>query len=280
LAKQPSSCKYELYFQRPFDGLLKRFNLGGNRVMSSQLRAEERIVQINQPARQTPKVLIADRDSMSSDLLASALGQDNRCEATAIQPSELVQALAKREFDVVIIAADLDSDTGNAFDLASSVCRAHKKIAVVILVNQSSHELVINAFRSGARGVFSRQRPMAEFLNCVEHVRRGYIWAGRQETTTLLEAFRSIPAPEMLMPKNGVSLTVRELQVVKCAARGKTNKSIAVELGLSEHTVKNYLFRAFEKLGVSSRVELLFYLTVGGHTFSTKADDDADLGLD
>ena len=47
-----------------------------------------------------------------------------------------------------------------------------------------------------------------------------------------------------------------------------TNKTIASELNLSEHTVKNYLFRAFEKLGVSSRVELLFYLTIRGHSFS------------
>jgi DNA-binding NarL/FixJ family response regulator len=60
---------------------------------------------------------------------------------------------------------------------------------------------------------------------------------------------------------------------VQCAAKGKTNKAIASELGLSEHTVKNYLFRAFDKLGVSSRVELLFYLTLRGHTFSgTKSE--------
>ena len=69
------------------------------------------------------------------------------------------------------------------------------------------------------------------------------------------------------------TLTMRELQVVKCAARGKTNKVIACELGLSEHTVKNYLFRAFEKLEVSNRVELLFYLTQRGHIFTA---DQAD----
>jgi two-component system, NarL family, nitrate/nitrite response regulator NarL len=51
------------------------------------------------------------------------------------------------------------------------------------------------------------------------------------------------------------------MQVVRAAASGKTNKAIARDLRLSEHTVKNYLFRAFEKLGVSNRVELLFYLS-------------------
>ena len=53
---------------------------------------------------------------------------------------------------------------------------------------------------------------------------------------------------------------------MRCAAQGKTNKTIANELGLSEHTIKNYLFRVFEKLGVSSRVELLFYLTTQGQS--------------
>ena len=63
------------------------------------------------------------------------------------------------------------------------------------------------------------------------------------------------------------ALTARELQVVQYAARGKTNKAIASELYLSEHTVKNYMFRAFEKLHVSNRVELLFYLAARGHPF-------------
>ena len=148
-----------------------------------------------------------------------------------------------------------------------------------MLMNHTTHELVINAFRAGARGVFSRQLPMTEFLDCIEHVGKGYIWAGKQETSSLLEAFKSIPAPNVLSANDSPSLTTRELQVVQCAAKGMTNKAIASELRLSEHTVKNYLFRAFEKLGVSSRVELLFYLTIRGHTFTATKTDGADPDL-
>ena len=106
-------------------------------------------------------------------------------------------------------------------------------------------------------------------------MRRGLIWAGKEESTILLEAFRNIPSPALLTEDDSAALTKRELQVVLAAAKGKTNKAIATELCLSEHTVKNYLFRAFEKLGVSSRVELLFYLTVRGHSFGpAKADPE------
>jgi len=116
---------------------------------------------------------------------------------------------------------------------------------------------------------------MSNLIDCVEHVRKGFIWAGREEANFVLEAFKNISAPIALTVGNSSTLTKRELQVVQCAAAGKTNKTIASELGLSEHTVKNYIFRAFEKLGVSSRVELLFYFTTHGHSIeSPRAEQD------
>ena len=250
----------------------------GHRWRSSKVGTDERVVKITQHPQPALRVLIVYRDSMSSDLLASALCRDHRCQAAAIPPSDVLGTLATSEADLIVVGVDLNSKSGSGFDLANAVCRAHPKIHVVMLMNQTTHELVINAFRSGARGVFSRQQPMTEFLDCIEHVGKGFIWAGRQETNSLLEAFKSIPAPNVLSAGDSPSLTVRELQVVQCAAKGMTNKAIAVELRLSEHTVKNYLFRAFEKLGVSSRVELLFYLTIRGHTFSSTKSDGVDAG--
>lgn len=219
------------------------------------------------------RVLIVDRDEMSSDLLATRLAQDGSIHATGIRSADLLDQMTNGKTQLVVIGSDLNSDSRTAFDLAHTVRRVHPTVPIVILLNHSTRESVINAFRSGARGVFSRQRPVTDFLDCIEHVRKGFIWAGPQETTLLLEAFNSVPSPTMLTANDASPLTMRELQVVKCAARGKTNRVIAVELGLSEHTVKNYLFRAFEKLGVSNRVELLFYLTQRGHTFGTSPAD-------
>jgi len=54
-------------------------------------------------------------------------------------------------------------------------------------------------------------------------------------------------------------LSARELDVVRCVAEGLSNREIAQRLSLREHTVKNYLFRIFDKLGVSSRVEVVLY---------------------
>jgi len=216
---------------------------------------------------------------MSSDLLASALTRDRDCHAVAVRSADLRERMADGKAQLVVIGADLNQDTKTGFDLARTVLRLHPDVPIVILLNQSTHDSVLSAFRSGACGVFSRQQTVAEFLDCVDHVRRGCIWAGKHETSLLLNALGSIPSPNMLMESDSSSLSMRELQVVKCAARGKTNKVIACELGLSEHTVKNYLFRASEKVGASNRVELLFYLTQRGHTFGRDNAEDpvADL---
>ena len=213
------------------------------------------------------RVLIVDRDSMSSDLLATALTRDRNCQASAAGSADLLGRMADGKAQLVVIGADQNQDAMAGFDLSRTVRRMYPAIPIVIILNQSTHDSVVNAFRSGAFGVFSRQQPVADFLECVDHVRKGCIWAGKHETTLLLDVLSSLPSPNLSMNSEASPLTMRELQVVKCAARGKTNKVIACELGLSEHTVKNYLFRTFEKLGVSNRVELLFYLTQQGHTF-------------
>jgi len=70
-----------------------------------------------------------------------------------------------------------------------------------------------------------------------------------------------------VMNSHGINLlTPREEQVVALVADGLSNRGVARELGLSEHTVKKYLFRIFDKLGVSTRVELVLYAVTRGAT--------------
>ena len=67
-------------------------------------------------------------------------------------------------------------------------------------------------------------------------------------------------APTVIANSKGVPLlTKREQEVVGLVTSGFSNREIADQLDLSEHTVKNYMFDIFEKLGISSRVELVLY---------------------
>lgn len=211
------------------------------------------------------RILVIGRDAFSSDLLATALSRNLGWVAVSVSPFSISKTISSGKTRLAIVNADLSSIPGEGFDLANSIARAHPETAIIIILTEASPEAVIRAFQSGASGVFCQEEPMTELLHCIEHVVNRSIWAGQKASLALLETLKNMPSPATLVGTEArESLTARELQVVQCAATGKTNRSIAGQLHLSEHTVKNYLFRAFAKLGVSSRVELIFYLSLSG----------------
>jgi DNA-binding NarL/FixJ family response regulator len=198
---------------------------------------------------------------MSSRLLAEMIMRHLKCEAVHACPSDVIPMLDRSSIQLVIISADMNSSSGAGYSLAETISTSHPAVGIIILIHQPSREATISALRAGARGLFNDQQALDRLIDCITHVRKGSIWAGPEETGFLLNALREMPVLGVGNDFDTDILSAREMQVVRAAASGKTNKAIASELHLSEHTVKNYLFRAFEKLGVSNRVELLFYLS-------------------
>lgn len=222
------------------------------------------------PCKENKQVLvvIAERDRMSGQVLAESLERDSRFRVVAIPSNEELVAVAKlRKPDVAVISADFISGAKKGLQLARALSVRFAAVRLVLLLDSLTRESVLASFRSGARGVFCRTEPVSEFRACVEQVSRGEIWAKGIAAEYLVEAVRSGPSCDAI---DFDTLSKREIEVVQHVVHGQTNKQIADQLRLSEHTVKNYLFRIFEKLGVSNRMELLFLLSAH--------DKDAVLG--
>ena len=207
-------------------------------------------------------IFIADRNLMSSQLLAESLERDPRFEVAAIAPaSNLLAHSALSRAVVAVISAELDSGPRKGMHLARSLRARAPELSIVILLESLERDEVIASFRSGAKGVFCRTEPLSELRSCIDWVSQGRIWAGRLEAECLLDAIQSAPNVDGMGELS--RLTRRESTVAELAVQGLSNRQIAQQLGLSEHTVKNYLFRIFDKLKVANRIELLFLMVKG-----------------
>jgi DNA-binding NarL/FixJ family response regulator len=219
-------------------------------------------------------ILIATLHAMSRELLIEALRQQacfNVVDSVTTS-QEVIEVACSSNVDVVLISATLEDGPLSGFDALRQIRKCRPDVRCVILRDGREQNLAVDAFRAGARGIFSfSESSFMALCRCVQQVHAGQIWANSIELSEVMEAFYGY-APMRVVNADGLRLlTKREEEVVQLVAEGLQNREIARDLGLSEHTIKNYLFRIFDKLGVSSRVELALYAVS-----STKRAQSAD----
>ena len=213
------------------------------------------------------RVLAVDSTRMNSQLLASALDRDKRFQVLDSTPDarSILAAVAKEKPAVVVVSAEIDGNPRKGYDVTREIHALVPETGIVLLLDVSERAHVVEAFRAGARGVFSRNDSLKSLAKCIQCVSQGQVWANSRELRYLLEALGEALPLRVIDARGAELLSRREQEVVRCVAEGLSNREIAQRLGLTEHTVKNYLFRIFDKLGVSKRVEVVLYAySLGG----------------
>ena len=206
-------------------------------------------------------IAVADSTRIHTQLLTEALRSDHDLQvvASASNSGDLLAAILQVPIDVAVISHGLDDQPARGTEVLREMRSLRPHIKGVILLDTSRPEDVLDCFRAGAKGIFSKHERLESLSKCIHRVHEGQIWARSVELDLALEALATSPVVRATN-HNGVELlSARERQVIEYLACGRTNREIAESLGLSRHTIKNYLFRIFDKLGVSSRTELLYF---------------------
>jgi len=213
-------------------------------------------------------VLVADSNQMQCQLLVSALRRRPEFHVTSciLDPDAILHIVESLPVQVAILNTDNSRNGWPDMTVVRRMHLAHPEVSKIILLNNYDREIVVNAFRSGARGLFCfSQYPFRLLCKCIQIVRHGQVWANGEQMQYVIESLSQVPSLHMVNARGMRLLTPREEQVVALVADGLSNREVARELSLSEHTIKKYLFRIFDKLGISSRVELVLYaLSHGG----------------
>jgi len=198
---------------------------------------------------------------MSCELLVTALERSRypiSVAASATDSEEVLRQYSSSNPDVCIIGSDLKDGAHSGFGVTRELRSLSPNARVILLLESEQRQSVLEAFRSGAVGVFSREEPFETLCKSVRKVHEGQVWASNRQLHYLVESLTESGTPAT--EDKGVQLlTKREKELVQLVTEGRTNRDISRELGLSEHTVRNYLFRIFNKLGTSNRLELALY---------------------
>ena len=202
------------------------------------------------------RILIADDHAVVRSGLRALLLADPEIEVVgeAKDGSETLELAGTLHPDVVLL--DVTMPPENGIKTAKRLKAAHPEIVLLFLTMHEDEALLHEALRAGAAGYVTKRAEESEILQAIHAVIHGDIYVHPAMTRALLhrpvttEHRRGVPE---------VSLTRRELDVLRLLAKGNTNRQIAGLLDLSMRTVENHRANLMGKLGLESRVELVSY---------------------
>ncbi|KRC46938.1 LuxR family transcriptional regulator [Leifsonia sp. Root227] len=144
-----------------------------------------------------------------------------------------------------LVLMDLRMPGGDGVEATKAIVSAHPGTRVVVLTTYETDQDILRAIEAGASGYLLKDIAPAELARSVRAAAAGEtVLAGSAATALLSRVQGGQAAP---------ALSAQELNVLRLAADGRTNAAIGSELFIGEATVKTYLSRAYEKLGVSDR---------------------------
>jgi len=208
---------------------------------------------------QSPTIVVADASKMGSQLLADTIQRhhDFRVLGSATTRSEAISGISKLKPDIAVISSRLQDGAFTGVQVLRELRTLQTRPRVIMLLDDDQSELVVESFRNGARGIFCRTEVTTQLRKCIQCVYTGQIWANNAQLERIVEALMKVPAPTLAKME---ALSKREEEIARLVASGLSNGEVAQRLSLSRHTVKNYLFRVYQKLGISTRIELVLYI--------------------
>jgi len=204
------------------------------------------------------RVLLVDSERMVIEALGAALDAEDDIDVVALVGTigDADRVVDQEEIDVAVVAAQLPDGDGIT---ACRQLRAIRPLVPVLLLGASTEAgAVRNAVAAGCSGFVARQDPLATLARSIRASAAGQTVFTPTAVHHLAQSFRSVPtvAPQ--------ELSERELEVLRLLATGLATESIAADLHLSVHTVRNHIRHILEKIGAHSRLEAVAVATHEG----------------
>jgi DNA-binding NarL/FixJ family response regulator len=212
------------------------------------------------PSAQEVRILLADDHPIFRDglkrLLEAEVGL--RVIGEASNGAEAVKLVKLHKPDLLLLDLSMPQQTG--IEAIRELGSLGASVRIILLTAAVEKSQIVEALQLGARGVVLKDSATQLLIQAVRVVMAGEYWVGREQVSNLVQYLRTLmqtTAQEARQRKFG--LTPRELEIVSAVVAGFANKEIAEHFKISEDTVKHHLSNIFDKLGVSTRLELALF---------------------
>lgn len=219
------------------------------------------------PARPIRVLLVDDHQTVLWGLEKLIESERPKMEIAgkATNRDEALTAARLLEPDVILLDLDLNGENSLEFlpDLLSQ-----GEVKVLILTGLRNAECQERAMMLGARGVVQKGEPAETILQAIERVHSGEVWLDRGTAASIFNRLsgKRASGQHHVEAQKISTLTARERQVIAALVeeRSANNKTIAEQLNISDHTLRNHLRSIYSKLGLENRMELYLYATDHG----------------
>ncbi|MFC1966024.1 response regulator [Chloroflexota bacterium] len=199
-------------------------------------------------------ILLADDHPLLRHSIRSILDEepDFQIVGEAGDGEEAIRLTNELQPDVVLM--DISMPKLDGLEATRRIKASHPNIAVLVLTIHSDDQHIIGILEAGAAGYLTKSVFGEEVVQSIRGVITGEMVLSPSIGQRLLKQAARYPMKPVPL-QTGEKLSTRELEIIKLAARGMSNKSIAADLGLTVRTVKGHMANIFSKLYVGSRTE-------------------------
>ena len=202
------------------------------------------------------RVLVCDDHEVVREGLRTLIGKQPSMSLVgeAATVKEAVQAAARARPDVVIM--DVRLPDGSGIEACRQIREARPETGVIMLTSYADDEALFASILAGASGYLLKDAKTRTVVEAIAAVAEGRSLLDPTVTGKVLERVRKGTDEDPAL----ASLTDQERKVLEHVAEGKTNREIGTVMFLSEKTVKNYVSRILDKLGLARRAEAAAYM--------------------
>jgi two-component system nitrate/nitrite response regulator NarL len=211
---------------------------------------------------QITRIVIADDHPIFRDGLKRLLESEREFKVVGEACDGIDAVKLARQLKPEILLLDLAMPRRHGLEALQdmSEVKESSSVRVILLTAAVEKNQIVEALQLGARGVVLKDSATQILLKSIRSVMNGEYWVGRESVSNLVQYLRTLVDSSVSESKSKrFGLTPRELEVVSAVVAGYANKEIAQHFKISEDTVKHHLSNIFDKVGVSTRLELALF---------------------